>query len=208
VVRLLRGLLRPLRILSPWWLVRRLVVLVVVLYLGATFVEVWLVSQRDGAVESQAIVVMGAAQYDGRPSPVLRTRLDHAIDLYEQKLAPLVIVTGGRQEGDRMTEASASARYLIRNGIPDSAIRREVDGTNTYESLAASRRFLAREGVSEVILVTDAYHAARVAATARELGLSPRTSPVGTAPMGRIVRETAAMAVGRVIGFRRLAHFG
>jgi uncharacterized SAM-binding protein YcdF (DUF218 family) len=194
--------------LSPWWLVRRLVVLVALLYLGATFLEVWLVSQRDGAVQSQAIVVMGAAQYDGRPSPVLRARLDHAIELYEQELAPLVIVTGGRREGDRMTEASASARYLIRNGVPDSSIRREVNGTDTYESLAASRRFLAREGVSEVILVTDAYHAARVAATAREVGLSPRTSPVGGAPISRLIRETAAMAVGRVVGFRRLARFG
>jgi uncharacterized SAM-binding protein YcdF (DUF218 family) len=193
--------------LSPWWLVRRLVALVVIVYFGATFLEVWLMSQRDDPRPSQAIVVMGAAQYDGRPSPVLRSRLDHAIELYKQELAPLIIVTGGRQEGDRMTEASASARYLIRNGIPDASIRREVQGTDPYESLAAAHRFLAREGVSEVILVTDAYHAARVAATAREVGLSPRISPVGDAPMGRLIRETAALSAGRLVGFRRLARF-
>lgn len=198
-------LLRPLRVLSPWWIVRRIVVLLVVLYLAATSVEVWLAAQRDEARESQAIIVMGAAQYDGRPSPVLRRRLDHALELYRADIAPLVIVTGGRQEGDRMTEASAAANYLIRAGVPDSAIRREVQGSNTYESLAATERFLRRDGIRDVVLVTDAYHAARVRATAREVGLTPYPSPVGDAPAARIVRETAAMALGRVVGFRRLA---
>lgn len=198
-------LLRPLRFLSPWRIARRIVLAVVVLYLGVTFLDVWLTAQRDDATRSEAIVVMGAAQYNGRPSPVLQRRLDHALDLWRDRIAPLVIVTGGRQEGDRTTEASAAAGYLIRRGVPDASIRREVQGSNTYESLAAARRFLAREGVTEVVLVTDAYHAARVRATAREVGLTAHTSPVGDAPADRVLRETAAMALGRVVGFRRLA---
>jgi uncharacterized SAM-binding protein YcdF (DUF218 family) len=200
-------LLRPARMLSPWWVVRRVVTLLVVLYLGATFVEVWLAAQRDDARRAEAIIVMGAAQYDGRPSPVLARRLDHALELFEDDIAPLIIVTGGRQEGDRTTEAATSANYLIRRGVPDGAIRREVQGANTYESLAASKRFLSREGVSDVILVTDAYHAARVRATAGEVGLTARCSPVGEAPTTKLLRETAAVAIGRVIGFRRLSNW-
>lgn len=204
-MRVLQALLRPLRFLSPWRIVRRIVVTIVVLYLGATAFEVWLAAQRDEARPAEAIIVMGAAQYDGRPSPVLQRRLDHALELYRADIAPLLIVTGGRQEGDRTTEASAAANYLIRRGVPDASIRREVQGSNTYESLAATRRFLRDDGISEVVLVTDAYHAARVRATAREVGFSAYPSPVGDAPAVRVVREAAAMALGRVVGFRRLS---
>ena len=186
---------------------KRLALLVVVLYVGATFVEVWSASHTDGRRPSQAILVLGAAQYNGRPSPVLKARLDHALALYRAGLAPLVIVTGGRQAGDVTTEASASARYLIAQGVPDGAIRREVQGRDTYQSLRASKRFLVAEGVTQVLLVTDGYHAARVRATAREVGLSATTSPVvvGRAPVDRLLAETGAVAVGRIISFRRLA---
>ncbi len=204
-MRVVGTLLRPLRFISPWRIVRRIVVAVVVLYLAVTFLDVWLTSRRDEARPADAIIVMGAAQYDGRPSPVLQRRLDHALELWRDGIAPLVIVTGGRQEGDRTTEASAAANYLIRKGVPDASIRREVQGSNTYESLAATRRFLRREEVSDVVLVTDAYHAARVRATAREVGLTAHLSPVGDAPGDRLVRETAAVALGRVVGFRRLS---
>ncbi len=185
---------------------KRLALLVVVLYLGSTFVEVWSASHTDGRRPSQAILVLGAAQYNGRPSPVLKARLDHALALYRAGLAPLVIVTGGRQAGDVTTEASASARYLIAQGVPDAAIRREVQGRDTYQSLRASKRFLVAEGVTQVLLVTDGYHAARVRATAREVGLSATTSPVvGRAPVDRLLAETGAVAAGRIISFRRLA---
>ena len=201
---------RFLRIPGPWFLtrwVRRIAVGLAAAYLAGTFLQVWFAAGRDDApTAAEAIVVLGAAQYNGRPSPVLRGRLDHALELYHEGVAPLIIVTGGRQPGDRTTEAAASARYLLARGVPDNRIRREVQGTNTWESLAATARFLRRDGVHEVVLVSSGFHAARLAATAREVGLSPHVSPTGgRGAFGHLVKETAAVAVGRVIGYRRLS---
>jgi uncharacterized SAM-binding protein YcdF (DUF218 family) len=185
------------------------VVLVGVLYVGVTFVQVYRVSNQDGARASEAIVVLGAAQYDGRPSLVLQTRLDHAYELWQQGMAPIVVVTGGRQEGDRYTEAEAGYRYLRAEGIPDDAILREESGKNTWEQLAASARFLKRRGITSVLLVTDGYHAYRVRAVAEELGLDAAVSPSRSlesrpSRAKALVRETAAVSVGRIIGFGRL----
>ena len=119
-----------------------LVVALVFVYLAVTFVQVWMASRRDGARPSQAIIVLGAAQYDGRPSPVLAARLDHAIELYRKHIAPVIVVTGGREPGDRYTEAGASADYLHRHGIADTAILRETTGRTSWESLEAAARFL------------------------------------------------------------------
>ncbi len=198
------------RMLSPWWWVKRVAALVVVLYLLSAAASVWLASTRDERRQVEAIVVLGAAQYNGKPSPVLQARLDHALALYRDGEAPLIIVTGGRQETDRTTEAAASANYLIRKGVPDSKIRREVQGRDTYESLAASQRFLSREGVRTVLIVTDGYHAARGRAVAREVGLQAYVSPVPTnkaQPLDRMITESAAVAVGRLVGFRRVTQF-
>src|SRR3954469_8813970 len=100
----------------------------VFVYLTVTFVQVWMASRRDEARPSDAIVVLGAAQYDGRPSKVLAARLDHAYDLYQAGIAPKIVVTGGRRTGDRFTEATAAATYLHRRGVPDNAILRETTG--------------------------------------------------------------------------------
>lgn len=188
-------------------MLRRLAILLVVGYLAATFADVWLSSRQDaGDRPAQAIIVLGAAQYNGRPSPALKGRLDHALDLYERGMAPLIVVTGGRQDGDRTTEASASASYLIANGVPDARIEREVQGTDTYLSLAATARFLKKRDVLDVILVSDSYHSARVQAIAEEVGFRARTSPVaGTAKLDRLAKETAAIAIGRIVSFRRLS---
>lgn len=176
-----------------------------VLYLGITLVQVWDASGDDHARPAEAIVVFGAAQYDGRPSPVLRARLDHAFDLWQQGLADVVVVTGGRQPGDRFTEAGASAQYLIDRGVPDATIRREVQGTNSWESLAASARFLRSEGIDEVLLVSDPYHSLRISAIAAELGLQAYVSPADVSVSARdMLRETVAVAAGRLVGFRRL----
>lgn len=179
-------------------------------YLAVVFFQVWSASRTDEARPAQAIVVLGAAQYDGEPSPVFAARLDHAAELYQAGIAPVVVVTGGKQEGDRFSEAAAGADYLHERGVPDEDILRETGGTNTWESLAASARFLGERGIDEVVLVSDPFHAERVDAIASEVGLdahvSPtRTSPIdGAAELQRMAGETLKVAVGRIIGFRRM----
>jgi uncharacterized SAM-binding protein YcdF (DUF218 family) len=180
-------------------------------YLAVTFAQVWLTSRRDEARRADAIVVFGAAQYNGRPSPVLRARLDHAVALYRGGYADVVVVTGGRKPGDHFTEASASADYLARRGVPQSAVLREVSGRNSWQSLAAAAAFMKRRGIRRVLLVSDGFHALRVRAMASELGLDAFTSPAraspirGTRKVPYLVRETAAVAVGRLVGFRRVS---
>jgi uncharacterized SAM-binding protein YcdF (DUF218 family) len=195
-------------ILTPWGLARRLVGVVLtllVVYLGVTFAQVWWASRRDQAGRAQAIVVFGAAQYDGRPSPVLRARLDHAVALWRRRLAPTIVVTGGRRPGDRFTEASVAATYLHQRGVPDDAILREVRGRTSWESLASAAAFLDQRHVDDVLLVSDPYHSFRIAAMAGELGLRGRVSPADTgASVSQLLRETAAVSVGRVVGYRRL----
>ena len=184
---------------------------VVVAYVGVTFVQVWLASRHDGSHKAQAIVVFGAAQYNGRPSAVLRARLDHAADLYHQRVAPVIVVTGGRQPGDRFTEATASADYLHTKGIPDNDILREVSGQTSWQSLAATAAFLKVRHIHDVILVSDPFHSLRIGGMAAELGLDAVTSPTRTSPItGFSVatymgRETVAVALGRIVGFRREA---
>jgi uncharacterized SAM-binding protein YcdF (DUF218 family) len=184
-------------------------VLLVGIYASGTVAMVWMAASRDevGSRPAQAIVVLGAAQYNGKPSPVLQARLDHALALYRSNLAPLIVVTGGRQAGDRTTEASASAEFLLRKGVPDRRIAREVQGRDTYESMAATARFLKVRRVTDVIVVTDGYHAARVKSIASEVGLKVRVSPVKgtTGSVQRILRESAAYAAGSVVTHRRLS---
>ncbi len=151
-------------------------------------------------------MVLGAAQYNGRPSPVLKRRLDHALELYRTHRKSLIVVTGGRQEGDTTTEASVSATYLIGRGVPDARIEREVQGRDTYQSIAASARFLKRAKVTRVLFVTDGYHAARVKGIGREVGLTSFVSPVGgSGTPSRLARESFAVGLGELVGYRRLS---
>ena len=153
----------------------------------------------------RAAVVLGAAQYNGEPTPVLRSRLEEAARLYENGEVDLVVGTGGRQEADITTEAKTGYDYLRESGIPDDRIRLEVQGASTYESLAATARFLRSDGVVEVVLVTDRYHAKRSTLIAREVRLEPVVSLTPQAPsFERLVRESVAVGLGRIIGFRRL----
>ncbi|CAN5694989.1 YdcF family protein [soil metagenome] len=188
-----------------WLLVPVALVLAVVLYVGGTFVQVWRASGRDARRPAEAIVVLGAAQYDGKPSPALKNRLDHALALYREGLAPTVVVTGGRQVGDRFTEATTGYNYLRSKGVPDAAILKEVQGRTTYESLAAVSRFLAKEGIDDVLLVSGPAHSKRLAGIASQVGLHAAVSPASGSPDGAsLVRETVAVSAGRLIGYRRL----
>jgi uncharacterized SAM-binding protein YcdF (DUF218 family) len=193
------------------WLLRGVVALAVVAvaYLGFTFVQVWMAAGSDDATTADAIVVLGAAQWDGRPSPVLQRRLDHAVELHQQGLAPVIVVTGGKQEGDRVTQGFAAYDYLRSRGLADADVLVEVDGVNTYTELAASAAILSTRGVgNQVLLVTDGYHALRTRLVAAEVGLDPAVSPAsGRGDVAELMRETAAVSAGRLVGFRRLSNW-
>ena len=159
--------------------------------------------------DAGAIVVLGAAQYDGEPSPVLRARLDQAVRLYRDGRAPLIVVTGGRQEGDRFTQAVAGYRYLRDQGVPEDALLLEVDGTSTYTELAATARILRARGLERVLMVSDGYHSQRLLAIAEEVGLDGAVSPTDTGfGVRELARESLAVGLGRLVGFRRLDSLG
>ena len=199
----------------PRWSRRRIVlaglvvvVLLPVLYVGVTFLQVWRASGWEGTADADAIVVLGAAQYNGVPSPVLQKRLDHALDLYQRDRAPMIVVTGGKQDGDRFTEAATGARYLREHGVPDEALRLEVQGKTTYESVAAAGRFLDDEGIDDVILISGPAQSKRLAGIADDLGLRAVISPTsGDATVSSLVRETFIVSAGRLLGYRRLDRF-
>ena len=172
------------------WL--RVVVAVVLLVLG-----VWLVSffgvmyweKRDDARPSSAIVVLGAAQYVGRPSPVLRARLDHAIDLWKRGLAPRIIFTGGFGDRDTTSEAAVGQNYAIQHGVPASAIMIENTGRSTSESLQQVAKLMASAPTRDVILVSDPFHMLRLSILSRRHGMVPHTSPTRTSPISSNQRE-------------------
>ena len=184
--------------------------LLIVAYALLSFWQVYSTGRSDEARPVDAIVVMGAAQYDGRPSPQLAARLDHVVELWSRDLAPTVIVTGGNQPGDRFTEASASAAYLVERGVPEAAILAEDTGTTTFESLSNVAALLGDTDRS-LLLVTDPYHALRSKLTAQEVGFEAFVSPTpssivtGSAEFRRELGEAAGVAVGRIIGFERLS---
>lgn len=186
------------------------VVVVSIAYYGVTLYQVHATGTSDQTRPVDAIVVMGAAQYDGRPSPQLAARLDHALELWSQGVAPLLVVTGGNQPGDRFTEAEASANYLIARGVPADAILRETHGHSSYASLDGVADLLHDRGLFRILLVSDPFHSLRSRLIAQELGMVAYVSPTHTSPVRggaearREFEEAAGIAVGRVIGFKRL----
>ena len=149
----------------------------------AVVLAVLQVGRRDEARPADAIVVLGAAQYEGRPSPVLRARLDHALLLWRRGLAPTVVVTGGTGMGDTTSEAAVGRRYMMQRGVPDSAIVMEDRGLTTSQSLRAVAELMRDRPGSSVILVSDPFHMLRLALLARRLGMTPYTSPTRTSPI-------------------------
>ena len=144
---------------------------------------------------ADAIVVLGAAQYDGRPSPVLKLRLDHAIALWKRKLALRLVFTGGRGPGDTTSEAAVGRRYALHAGVPDSAIFVETRGRSTRESVAGLVTIAREQGLHRVIVVSDATHVLRAAVLVREGGLEPVTSPARLGDMRRDWRQVLAESV-------------
>ena len=184
------------------------------LYFLVSLVQVWNTGRDDSFLRSRrtvdAIVVLGAAQYDGRPSPQLRARLDHVVRLWNVPVAPLVVVTGGKQIGDRFTEAEASRDYLVSKGVPVEVIVIESRGASTYQSLEAVRDEARLNQWNDVVLVSDPYHLKRAQLVASELGMAAEVSATrdgvvsGSSALRRNIREALGIMVGRITGFRQL----
>jgi uncharacterized SAM-binding protein YcdF (DUF218 family) len=148
-----------------------------------SLVMVLIVSQQDERQPADAIVVLGAAQYNGRPSPVLRARLNQALALYREQLAPLVVVTGGVGRGDTTSEATVGRRYLVSHGIPDSAVVAQSEGRTTMASMTAVTGWVQARGLHRVLLVSDPFHMFRLRLEARRTGLEAFLSPTESSPI-------------------------
>jgi uncharacterized SAM-binding protein YcdF (DUF218 family) len=167
------------------------VVLTPALLYFASLLAVFIASRRDQRRPVDAIVVLGAAQYNGKPSPVLRARLDHALSLYREGLAPTVVVTGGIGPGDRVSEATVGRSYMVAQGIPDTAVVVRPEGRSTRESIRSVADWSREHGVRRVLLVSDPFHMLRLRIIARQAGLEALTSPTKTSPISRNRRTEA-----------------
>lgn len=191
-----------------------LLVFISLMYGCINVAQVWWVGRSDQARAVDAIVVLGVAQYDGRPSPQLQARLDHALALWQEGLSPLVITTGGNQPGDRFTEAETSANYLIEGSVdvavPTESIVQENTGSTTRESLIEVSKIMQARGLHSVLIVTDPYHSLRSRLIAQDLDLVAYVSPTRTSPLrgasavSRHVREALGVAIAHLIGFANL----
>ena len=148
-------------------------------------IAVYLYGGRDEARPADAVVVLGAAQYDGRPSPVLKARLDHAISLYHAGIAPRMITTGGVGPGDTVSEAVVGRRYAIRKGVPAGAILTERSGLRTTESLDSVAKLMKARGLRSAVLVSDPFHMLRLRLLARRAGIRAYSSPTRTSPISK-----------------------
>ncbi|MGH3775239.1 MAG: YdcF family protein [Pseudonocardiaceae bacterium] len=176
-------------------------VLVGALVVGGTFFRVWQVARVDDRGSADVVVVLGAAQYDGTPSAVLGSRLDHAARLWRDGVAPVIVTVGGRRAGDTYTEAEAGRSYLTSYGIPNNAVVPVGEGSDTLESLRAVARRAGPEGWHTAVIVSDPWHSLRARTMANDLGLATWTSPTRSGPIVQtrsiqaqyIVRESAAL---------------
>jgi uncharacterized SAM-binding protein YcdF (DUF218 family) len=192
------------------WLLRVIaaLVLLVVLVVGGTAFRVWHAGRTDNRDTADAIVVLGSAQYNGRPSAILASRLDHAARLWRSGVAPRIVTVGGRAAGDRYSEAGAGQMYLASYGIPTSAILPIEQGTDTLNSLTAAAQVFQSHGWHSAVLVTDPWHELRARQMLRDVGVKTQSSPTRSGPsvQGRtteiryIGRETAAYLFYRVLG--------
>jgi uncharacterized SAM-binding protein YcdF (DUF218 family) len=153
-----------------------------ILVFGWASFRIWDTGNRDDRQRADAIVVLGAAQYDGRPSPVFRARLDHAVDLFEAGVAPYLVVTGGKAQGDRTTEAAAARAFAIARGVPSGAIIVEDRGRTTLESLLSVAKLLRDQHLGSAVYVSDRTHMLRVLRIARDSGITAYGSPTATSP--------------------------
>jgi uncharacterized SAM-binding protein YcdF (DUF218 family) len=150
---------------------------------GYATYRIWEQGERDEQRPADAIVVMGAAQYDGRPSPLFAARLDHGIELYRAGVASRLIMTGGKAAGDRTTEAASGRAYAIAHGVPKDAILDEDESRTTLESIRAVRQLLNGHGLANAVFVSDRPHMLRVLRMAADEGIVAWGSPTSSSPI-------------------------
>jgi uncharacterized SAM-binding protein YcdF (DUF218 family) len=180
--------------------------LVVLAYFAVSTAMVARWMGKDERPKVDAIVVLGAAQYDGRPSAIYEARLEHAVDLYTGGVAPLLVFTGGKEEGDRFTEGGSGARWAKARGVPEEAVLAEERSRTTYQNLAGARLALQRRdpggGRPRIVVVSDPFHMFRAVKQAADLGMDAYPSPTRTSPLSAsrlkltelVVREDLAIA--------------
>jgi uncharacterized SAM-binding protein YcdF (DUF218 family) len=198
----------------PFWTIRRgftaAALSIVLLTAGwaAVVVTVAVTGARDQATSADAIAVLGAAQYNGHPSPVLRARLDHAATLYLRGVAPVVLVTGGIGAGDSVSEAEVGRRYLLRAGLSPDAVVALAPSSTTYASLEGVADWFDGRVSRRAVLVSDGFHMLRLRIIATHLGLVPFTSPAPNSPIHASPRRNTAymLAEGLKVPFAWLFH--
>jgi uncharacterized SAM-binding protein YcdF (DUF218 family) len=186
------------------------VCLALISYVGIAAVSLTWAGTHQYKKTVDAIVVMGAAQYDGVPSPLLESRLQHALDLWKQKQAPVIAVTGGKRPGDRFTEGDTSRRWLTDRGVPVADIIVESVGQSTWESIKNLAPLLNNAEIRSVVVVSSSWHVQRAALSLEDLGFSAHSSASpdgvlsGSTEKSKLIREIAGVSLGRIIGFGTL----
>ena len=183
-------------------------VLAAVLFVASTALAIWWTARQDSSSQSDAIVVLGSAQYNGVPSSIFAARLEHALELYEDGVAPVVVTVGGKAAGDQFTEAEAGRNYLADAGVPGDALLAVPEGTDTLESMRVVGAAFAERGWQHAVLVTDPWHAMRAQRMAEDAGMEAESSSTRQGPAVQtrdtqfryILRETAAYLLYRVTG--------
>jgi uncharacterized SAM-binding protein YcdF (DUF218 family) len=183
-------------------------VLAFVLLIVSTALAIWWNARQDSRPESDAIVVLGSAQYNGVPSSIFEARLKHAVTLYEDGVAPMIVTVGGRAAGDEFTEAEAGREYLAASGVPGEALLAVPEGVDTLESMRAVSTAFGERGWTSAVVVTDPWHAMRAERMAEDAGIEADSSPTRQGPAVQtrgtqfryILRETAAYLLYRVTG--------
>jgi len=187
------------------WVVSICLALVVIAVAGIVGLMgmIYIQARTDEARPVDAIVVMGAAQYNGRPSPVFEARLTQALALYNAGMAPTIVVTGGKQPGDAYTEAESATGWLVERGVPEGAILMEDEGASTWASLEGVPAVLPPDDDTSVLVVSDGFHLFRSEMMLRELGYRAYSSPAPDSPIepwspvefGHVIRETGGVLV-------------
>jgi uncharacterized SAM-binding protein YcdF (DUF218 family) len=183
-------------------------VLALLLVVTSTALAIWWNARQDSQPTSDAIVVLGSAQYNGVPSSIFEARLEHAITLYDDGVAPVIVTVGGRATGDEFTEAEAGRDYLANAGVPGDALLAVPEGVDTLQSMRAVSTAFDERGWSSAVLVTDPWHAMRAERMAQDAGIVAQSSPTRQGPAVQtratqfryILRETAAYLLYRATG--------